>query len=386
MFKENTKLKNIFFLGFLLSLHLAFVSYISSSFLSTFSGEKNVSFIYVLGSLASLLALLFVPKILRVSGEYKFLLGSSALSTLALLLLSKLNSFWGIIPVFIFYFALNSLIVFALDELVQIFSQNSKMGHVRGLYLTVINLAWVISQAISGNILSNFSFSSVYFIAFVIMATFFLIVLFSLKNLKDPKYDKVIAWESFKKFFRDKNLARAYKINFLLQFFYVWMVVYTPIYLFSHLGFTWKEIGIIFTIMLLPFVLIQYPLGKYSDKIGERKMLILGFLIASIATISLFFIQKHTIWIWAIALFATRFGAAIIEVMSDVYFFKHIQRENDEFIAVYRNTSPVSYVIAPVVAFLVFSFTPAFNFIFLLLGALMLYGVYLSSRINKKDI
>jgi hypothetical protein len=29
---------------------------------------------------------------------------------------------------------------------------------------------------------------------------------------------------------------------------------------------------------------------------------------------------------------------------------------------------------------------PAFNFIFLILGALMLYGIYLSSTIRKSDI
>jgi MFS family permease len=138
--------------------------------------------------------------------------------------------------------------------------------------------------------------------------------------------------------------------------------------------------------MLLPFVLIQFPLGKYSDKVGERKMLILGFLVASIATLSLFFIKKNEVWIWAVALFTTRIGAAIIEIMSDVYFFKHITKESDEFIAIYRNTAPVSYVLAPLVAFVAFSFIPSFNFIFIILGALMLYGVYLSSTIKRGDI
>lgn len=385
MFKDNPKLKNIFFLGFLLSLHLAFVSYISSSFLATFSSEKNISFIYILGSLTSLFVLFFVPGILRKIGGYKFILLSSLLNAISLLLLSILKSSLGIIPIFIFYFTLNNLIVFALDELVQIFSKNSNMGRVRGLYLTVINLAWVISQSISGRTLSEFSFSTIYFIAFVIMTTFFVIAFLGLRNLNDPTYDKVLAWKSFKVFFANKNLARAYMINFLLQFFYVWMIVYTPIYLYSHLGFDWKEIGFIFMIMLLPFVLIQYPLGKHSDKIGERKMLILGFAVASFATLSLFFIRKHEVWIWVVLLFTTRIGAAIIEVMNDVYFFKHITRENDEFIAIYRNTSPVAYVLAPIIAFIIFSLTPSFKFIFLILGALMLCGVYLSSTIRKSD-
>jgi len=330
--------------------------------------------------------LFLIPGILRKVGEYRFLLWSSGINALSLLLLSMLKNPIGIVVIFIFYFTLNNLIVFALDELVQIFSKNSKIGHVRGLYLTIINLAWVISQIISGKILFGFSFSSLYILTFVIMSVFFLISLLSLENFKDPAYDRIVGWQSFKKFFTNKNLVRAYKINFLLQFFYVWMVVYTPLYLFAHLGFSWKEIGIIFAIMLLPFVFIQYPLGKYSDQIGERKMLIFGFLIAAVATISLFFIQKHEVWIWAIALFTTRIGAAIIEVMSDVHFFKHINKENDELIAIYRNTASVAYIFAPIIAFVALSLVPSFNFIFPVLGIIMFYGVYLSSTIHKNDI
>lgn len=386
MFQANPKLKNIFFLGFLLALHLAFISYVNSSYLSTFSGEKNVGFIYILSSIGSVLALFYIPKILQKLGGYKFLLWFSGASAGSLLSLSLLKSPVQIIPVFIFYFILNSLLVFALDETLEIESRNSTTGRVRGLYLTFINLAWVLSQILSGKILANFSFNALYLIAFIIMSLFFLTTFFGLKGIRDPKYDKTLAWQSFKNFFANKNLARAYKINFLLQFFYVWMVIYTPIYLSAHLGFNWQEIGIIFTIMLLPFVLIQFPLGNYSDKIHEKKMLILGFLIASIATLSLFFIERHEIWIWALALFITRIGAATIEVMSDVYFFKHITKENDEFISIYRNAGPTSYILAPMIAFGVFYFAPSLNFIFLVLGAIMVYGIYLASTIKNSDI
>jgi len=340
----------------------------------------------VLGSAVSIFFLLFVPQMLQKVGGYKFLLWSSGLNAILLLLLSTLKTSFQIVPIFIFYFTLNNLIIFALDELLEIFSKNSSTGKIRGLYLTVINSAWVISQTLSGRTLSNFSFSTIYFIGFIIMMIFFFTAFFSLKNLNDPKYDKVLAWQSFKNFFSNKNLARSYKLNFLLQFFYAIMVIYTPIYLYAHLGFDWKEIGIMFTIMLLPFIFIQFPLGEYSDKTGERKMLMFGFLVISIATLSLFFITRHAIWIWALALFTTRVGAAIIEVMNDVYFFKHITRENDEFISIYRNTGPASYILAPLVASIVLLVAPSFNYIFLVLGIFMLYGVYLASTINRNDI
>ena len=111
-----------------------------------------------------------------------------------------------------------------------------------------------------------------------------------------------------------------------------------------------------------------------------------GFTIASLATLSLFFIQIHAVWIWALLLFITRIGAATIEVMSEAYFFKHIEPEEEQFIEVYRSSSPVAYILGPLLAFVVFIFIPSFNLIYTILGTIMLFGVYLSSTIKKSDI
>ena len=378
--------KIIYLAGFLFSTPIALASYINSSFISTFVSEKFVGIIYVLGSIGSILALLLAPKIFRKIGGYKFLLSIILLDALSFLVLSMTNNIWGAIIMFILGFSMNTLLIFSLDELLEIFSKDATTGKTRGIYLVVCNSAWILAQLFSGTILGGFSYREIYLISFSVMILFLLVSFLNLKNIPDPKYDKVRSFKFVKEFIKNKNLLRAFSLSFLLQFFYAWMVIYTPIYLYTHLGFSWKEIGIIFTIMLLPFVFIQFPLGNYSDKIGERKMLMIGFFIASISTLSLFFITKHEVWIWAIALFCTRVGAATIEVMSDVYFFRHINKENDGFISVYRNAGPLSYVLAPVTAFIIFFLVPSFNFIFLILGALMLYGVYLSSTIKKGEI
>jgi len=218
------------------------------------------------------------------------------------------------------------------------------------------------------------------------MTLFFLLCLFKLRDIPDPEYDKLKIVKYIKEFFKNKNLRRSYNINFLLQIFFCWMVIYTPIYLRVHLEFSWSEIGIIFAVMLLPFSILPFHIGKYSDKIGERKMLMLGFLTAAFFTLVLFFIERREIWIWAFVLFMTRVGAATIEVMSDVYFFKHIKKENEEWVGVYRSAPGVAYVIGPLIALIIFVFVPSFNFIYLILGTIMLYGVYLSSTIRRSDI
>ncbi|MES2023170.1 MAG: MFS transporter [Patescibacteria group bacterium] len=386
MFKDAPKLKNIFLAGFLLSLHLAFTAYINSSFLTSFVGEKLINLIYALGAIASILVLLVAPEILQKIGIRKFLLSLAFIDALSLLTFSSINNSCIAAIIFILYFVTNILIIFSIDELLKIFSKNSATGKVRGLYIAVMNLAWIIAQLASSKILGAFHFQTIYFIGFTIMLLFFLTVLFGLKNIPNPNYDKMKIIKYVETFFKDSHLSRSYKINFLLQFFISWMIIYTPIYLSVHLGFTWQQIGIIFAIMLIPFSILPFRLGEYADKIGERKMLMIGFFIASIATMSIFFIHQHAIWIWALALFMTRVGGATIETMSDVYFFKHIKPENEEYISVYRNTLPIAYIVGPLSALIAFAFIPSFNFLYIILGAIMLSGVYIASTISRSDI
>ncbi len=380
------KRKITYLAGFIFSLSIALMSYINSSFISSFIDEKLVGTVYALASIVSILTLLVVPRIFRKLGGYKFLLWVTALNSLSILFFAFSQHALGAIIFFILGFTFNILIIFSLDEFLKIFSKDSAIGGTRGTYLALCSLAWIVAQLMLGTVLGWFSFRVIFLISFAVMLLFLAISYVYLKDLADPRYDKTNTRKSIWEFFANKNLFRAYGISFLLQFFFCWMVIYTPIYLSSHIGFSWKEIGIIFAIMLLPFFIIPLPLGRYADKIGERKILMWGFFIASLATFSLFFIQEHRVWVWATVLFLTRVGASSIEVMSDVYFFKHIRPENEEFVGVYRSASPVAYVLGPLVAFMVLSFVPSFNFIYLILGALMLYGVYLSSTIRKNDI
>ncbi len=376
----------IYLAGFLSSLPIALMIYINSSFLSSFIGKEFMGLTFTLASIVSILGLLLAPKIFRKIGGHKFLLLVIALDALSILLCALSENAWVVAIAFVFGFALNTLMFFSLDELLKILSKDSAIGRIRGIYLVVCSLAFVGAQLASGTILGYFSFTEIYLMAFIAMILFFLFSLFKLKNIPDPKYDNLKTLQYVKGFFRNKNLLRAYGISFLLHFFYAWMVIYTPIYLFTHIGFSWREIGIIFAVMLLPFILIPFHIGKYGDKIGERRMLMLGFTVITLATLSLFFIESQIVWLCAALLLLTRVGAATIEVMSDAYFFKHIKPENEEFVGVFRSALPVAYIIGPMVASLFLVFIPAFNFIYIVLGAVMLYGIYLSSTIRKGDV
>ncbi len=376
------KRKIIYLAGFLFSIHLALTSYINSSFLQSFVNEDYVGIIYVIAAAITIWGLLEMPKLLTRLGNRQTTLYFSFLSFISLLLLAFSRQAVVIIPAFILYFVSGNFIIASLDIFIEDFSKSSGIGRLRGLYLMFINGAWVVAQAISGSIIAKSSFSGIYLYSAGFMALVAGIFIISLQDFKDPVYAKIAIKKTIRFFIKNRNVSKIYLINFILRFFFAWMVIYTPIYLHEYVGLGWNKIGIIFTIMLLPFLLLDYPLGKLSDKIGEKKMLIISFAISAFFTLLIPLIPDGGIILWSLILFGTRVGAAGIEVMSESYFFKEVSAEKDDEISFFRNTYPLSYLIAPLVAVPVLLLVPSFKYLFFVLAAIMFFGLLLTLRLR----
>ncbi len=374
----------IFIAGFLFSIPLALTSYINSSFLATYISEYYVGIVYIIASIIAILGLLRMPKILTSLGNRLASLYFALLSFLSLIILAFSHNEIAIIGAVVLYFISTDLIIASLDIFIEDFSKNSGVGKFRGLYLMIINFAWIFAQTISGGIIEKSSFQGIYLFSAGFMVLVSIIFIFFLHDFKDPKYTKVPILKTIKVFIKSKSISKIYSINLILKFFFAWMVIYTPIYLYEYLKFDWEQIGLIFTIMLIPFVLVDFPLGKLSDKIGEKKMLMIGFLITILFTFIIPFVAVSKVWIWAMILFGTRVGAATIEIMSEIYFFKEIGEKNADEISFFRNTYPLSYILAPLIAIPVLLFVPSFKYIFFVLSAIMLSGFFITLRL--KDI
>ena len=374
--------KIIYLAGFLFSVPVALTSYINSSFLEIFVGKNYVGIIYVIASIITVWGLLKMPKILTRFGNTLTIFLFCLLIFLSLILLALGSNSFIVVFAFILYFISINFVIASLDIFIEDFSKNSAIGSLRGFYLMIINFAWVIAQMISGSIIAKSSFQGIYLFSSIFMILVLLVFILFLRNFKDPEYKKVSILKTIKFFIQNKHISKIYLINLILKFFYSWMVIYTPIYLHEYLNFNWNEIGIIFSIMLLPFILLDFPLGKLSDKIGEKKMLIAGFLIIIPSVLIIPLMNEPILWLWAVILFATRVGAATIEVMSESYFFKVINEKNADEISFFRNTFPLSYVIAPLIAVPILFFIPSFEYLFFVLGAILLVGFFITLRLQ----
>jgi MFS family permease len=369
---------------FLLALHASILAYINSSFLVNFVKEDAVGLIFSISSLFTALIFARIQRVLSRLGNYRLFFILLMIDLIALSGLVFLKSFPFVVVFFIAHSVVSVVSFLNIDIFLENFSVDSRTGRIRGFFLFILNLAWVAGPFITGTVLSNGDYWKVFALSAILLVPVLLINVGNFRQFKDPFYHDFSPIQTFRSVLKDKDLYRILMVNFLLNFFYAWMVIYTPIYLHDHVGLSWGVIGVIFSVMLLPFVLLQWPLGRLADLMyGEKEILSIGFIVMAITTIIIPFVRSYSPLVWAAILFGTRIGASMVEVMAEVYFFKKINVRGVSFISFFRMMRPVAYLIAPVIASAMFIiFDLPITAIFFALGLVMFSGLHYSLAIK----
>lgn len=375
------KLRTLYSISLLFAVATAFVAYTESSFLEMFVGKESVGVVFAASYCIALLVLVYLGKIIALLGKRNTVLALLLVSLLALLVLMRATSAFFVLPAFAVYIATLIAAWVGFDVLIETFSSDGLTGRIRGTQLTIMNVGWVITPVIAGFVLEIYGFAHIFTIALFVTIIVAIILALTFKNADGKGVVRTRGFfATLRTVMEHRSISHIFIIAFLLQFFYAWMVIYTPLYLLS-IGIDWSDIGKIFSFMLLPFVLFEYPAGWIADRwLGEKEILITGLLIIAGATGTLFFIQTSTLWVWAVLLFATRIGASLIEVMRDTYFFKQVDKRDVYLIDFFRNTGPMGYMIAPLVATPILAVAPM-KTLFIVLGVIMFCGVLLAARI-----
>lgn len=372
---SRTSLFSVYLLSFFYTLHVALPVYVNSTFLSTLLPEQFIGLIYTSASLLAIIALALIPRLLEGIGDYFTTVSLIIFEILCLIGVAVSTIPALTITFFILSSVLIALIYFDLDLIVENSTNNANTGSIRGLYLTFQNVAWVIAPAVAGILLVGDEYWKVYIAAAAIFIPALFIFAIRLDHFKDPIYRIVRFKDSLRAVSRNKDLRNIFSIAFLLQFFFLIMVIYTPIYLHQYIGFEWKELGVLFSIMLAPFLLLEAILGRVADKVlGEKELLVAGFITMAFTTGSIFFFSEKIFIVWALILFFTRVGAAMVEVMTETYFFKKIDSGDAAVVSLMRSIRPFAGIIGPLTATIFLLFFPI-QAIFLALGVIMLLGV-----------
>lgn len=371
--------------GFLMAVHFASVSYINSSLLEKFVGNSSLSILYILGSLLAVVSLFLAPFLLRKYGSIFVFLFFIILEILAVFGLGSVSLAVLVIILFLVHIAADPILYFCLDvNLEQEIKKEDTTGSKRGIMLAISNIAWVLSPLALVFLINQNGFSKVYFLSGIALIPLLLIIILFFKNTKRAEARDANIILAIHSLWKGGDKARIIGVQFVLNFFYAWMVIYMPLLLNKEMGFGWDKIGYMFVIMLLPFLLFELPAGIISDKkTGEKEFIILGIIIMSLATFLISTLTTPVFWIWASILFATRIGASLVEISSESYFFKHVKEEDTGLISLFRMVRPLSFAIAPLFALPVIYFS-SYSTSFYFLAFFVLLGLLFIPKVDTK--
>lgn len=353
MSSANKKFGLIYLLGFLWSLSFALPLYIQSSFVGSIVGVNNVGLVVFISNIFSFFSLVGYGYLIKRYSNFKVAVSIIIANLLAVLFLVLTSGLWSLV-FYVAVFITMNLFSINLDVFLENISDDRITGRIRTTMLTIMNIAILMSPLMMGYIVGDENYTRLYLVAGLVFLPVLFLLFFEKRLVVDNVEYKERSWGALKRVFREHpNLPRIFAVEFSLRFFYTSMVLYLPIYLHQYLGFAWSEIGLIFTVMLLPFVLIEIPAGRLADKVlGEKEMLVGGLLFMLVFTYVVVVLNSATWLLWALILFLTRVGAALVESMDETYFFKHVGKEDMDLINVFRDMRPIGWLTAAFVSFI----------------------------------
>lgn len=342
---DRKKIRLLSSLSFGLGFFDAFLLYVLSSYFLQIVDESRISWFYLV---AFGLVLWFLTRLqpwVQHFGSVRILLVLLVgLISLSFFLATQTPSWIGAV-VLVGFMACNTLVWSVMDILVEDFSTDQFSGRVRGLYLTILNLGLLLAPLLSTRTLDQFGHAGIFFGLGVGYSFLFLLTLITLRQHDTVKREPIAFWNTLRRAFKNNNIAIIYFLSWILEFFYVIMIIYAPLLLLGR-GLDWQTIGVIFTVMLLPFVLIQYPLGILADKAwGEKEMLIAALTLMALATWFFGVTSTNSVLLLGVILFATRVGAAALEILRDSYFYKQIDAADTDLVAFFRTARPMANII-----------------------------------------
>lgn len=351
----------------------ALVTYINSSFLESFFGSKWVGVVFSIAYVVTLIVLQNYGRAIARFGNSWVLYANMLIQAAACLALGLSQSPVVIIPAFILFVVMVSTTIVNYDIYLKALAPVAKTGRLRGLFWTMANLGFLVSPLLTGRLVDAGGMPLVYKAAALLVIPAFILMYaaYNGNRYRIPYRHHEPLMITLRRLWTNTNIRGIFIVAFALYFFYSWMVVYTPLYLLEA-GFDWNEIGLMFTVMLLPFVIVEYPAGYLADRyFGETEMLTLGLGIMAVSVFTFMTVSSFTGMM--IVLFCSRVGASLVEIMRESYFYKIVKAGDLDMIDTFRNTASFAYVVAPILATAMFACGMPLSFLFLVLGLMLAF-------------
>jgi hypothetical protein len=378
---DTKKIRRVELVSFLMGFSQGAIIYIISSFFKLSTGSENIGIFYSVGYIVAFFILLNLYKAVKVLGKSAVFYFSILFKIFAIVFLMAFGPSWAAVFFLILYLIFGALEWATMDVILESFSVDQMSGRIRGKHLMILSGGVLLGPLATKYLLNGNDYTNLFLFLIIANCLILFISIIGIGNVNHNFNGKINVKKVIEKVLRRKDIFRIYWISFTLESFYALMVVYTPIYLVD-IGFSWNDITTILFLMLLPFLLIQYPVGCLADKnLGEKKMIKASLLIMAFSSLLLYFINSKSLLLWAVILFVTRIGAAAVEVLRDSYFYKRIDGRDVDLINCFRTAMPLAFIVSTGISAIILYLFPLKTF-FILVFLVVIVALYPAQKLK----
>lgn len=339
--------------NFFLAISTTLVSYTLISYLSHFIPETYIGLSIAVGGLFAVLAFIFLPRLVAKFGSQQLALVLVCAEIITLFAAAATANTIASAICIIVVISIQPLLLYELDLLLEAtIEKESETARARTFFLTGGNFGNLAAPLLIGALLTRGeNYSLIFLAAAALLVTF--AVLFAARTLpRGEAPDNSHVQKTLTHLLHDHDLAAVTFGHFILYLFYMWAPFYIPVYFRTVLGIPWSTLGWMFSVMLIPYVLLEYPAGWAADRIlGDKKLMLAGFLIAGSALATIGLLTPHSsILSILMVLVATRIGSSLIESMTEGHFFRCVSEKDIVSVSVFRGVWPLAMFAAPLVA------------------------------------
>ncbi len=370
----------VYLLAVIFSYHTLLVAYNTSSFAGKFLSPTAVGVLHGGAALGAVGLFILFPRLLARFGNVAIGIAVMSLSVLLLLILAFGAHPGVLILALALLLVLNPLVYLIIDVFSETLIGESEgdTGKKRGLTLSLMSAAAVFAPLSMGLLMGDSSdYSPLFFASAGVGLLFVAVLLMVFRQFYDPVYTHPKLTPLLQAIRADKNLLTVMSAHFLLQLFFAWVIIYVPLYLATVANFSWTEIGVIIASGLVAYVVFEYPTGILADKyLGEQEMMSLGFMVLAITTAVFGAMASAPMIVWMLVMFINRFGASLVEVTTESYFFKHVGGSAADLMSVFRLLRPAANVAGALIGAVFLAFMPFWLF-FIVGSFILVIGVFI---------
>lgn len=366
--------------NFFSAAHFFLIIYILAPYLATFMPAAVSGLVVSLGAVVTLSIYPLMPKLVAKYGPQKLVIALSLLEIVLLLALA-----FDPMPLLAVLLAAlacanSPFIGYQQDLLLEAsVTDETLTGRVRTAFLTAGNIALVLAPIVTGFLLDDSDRYGLVFLAAALTLVPF-VLLMSLKPLPCPESlpTRTNVRGACLCIIRDQDLRGIALAAAVLQIFFHLAPLYIPLYLHTVLGIPWSELGWIFAVMLVPFVLLEFPAGWLADtKLGDKRILIAGFVIMGLALAATGLITSATPFASIVVLLVlSRTGAALVEAMVEGHFFRRVSVNDTNTVSVFRMMRPGGALVAPIIGSVLLSVTDYTTFFAITGAGILVVGLW----------